>query len=120
MKSPQKTKRANARRNRSKIAKSRRPVRPVNVPPGSTEALVSKEEAPTPGAKDQVKGTKTSPGPAKGGPPGKTSLEALFPRSLKQTWAEEATEQQALNIASARECYTTRGLVLYLGAGISS
>ena len=47
------------------------------------------------------------------------SLQELFPPKLQDRWENEAAEVQASNITSARDAYIRRGLVLYLGAGVS-
>lgn len=47
------------------------------------------------------------------------SLKDLFPETLKQSWQEEAAQLQEENIARARKAYRDRGLVLYIGAGVS-
>jgi SIR2-like domain len=47
------------------------------------------------------------------------SLEQLFPPVLQTAWTNEASAVQQRNLESAREAYTRRGLVLYLGAGVS-
>jgi hypothetical protein len=47
------------------------------------------------------------------------SLEDLFPPTLKQSWQEEAKQLQTESIRDARLAYTHRGLVLYIGAGVS-
>lgn len=47
------------------------------------------------------------------------SLQELFPPKLQDRWESEAAEVQASNITSARDAYIRRGLVLYLGAGVS-
>jgi hypothetical protein len=47
------------------------------------------------------------------------SFEHLFPPTLQDAWANESAAVQQANIASAREAYIRRGLVLYLGAGVS-
>jgi hypothetical protein len=47
------------------------------------------------------------------------SLEDLFPPTLKQEWQAEARLFQAKNIDGARFAYRNRGLVLYIGAGVS-
>jgi SIR2-like protein len=47
------------------------------------------------------------------------SLEQLFPPVLQAAWTNEASAVQQRNLESAREAYTRRGLVLYLGAGVS-
>src|SRR5215213_2004346 len=49
----------------------------------------------------------------------KISLEDLFPPDLKASWETEAVNLQRENILSARDAYRRRGLVLYIGAGIS-
>lgn len=46
-------------------------------------------------------------------------MDEFFPPALKEAWKEEATREQRDNIRSAREAYIRRGLVLYLGAGVS-
>jgi hypothetical protein len=46
-------------------------------------------------------------------------LRDLFPATMKHQWRRESTEEQQKNIESARRAYTSRGLVLYLGAGVS-
>ncbi|HEY7187497.1 MAG TPA: SIR2 family protein [Vicinamibacterales bacterium] len=58
--------------------------------------------------------------PSNGGLGGPTiSLERLFPPTLQQSWSNESVAEQQANIDSAREAYSRRGLVLYLGAGVS-
>ena len=52
-----------------------------------------------------------------GSPP--ISLEHLFPPTLQASWENEADAVQQENIKSARDAYGRRGLVLYLGAGVS-
>ena len=47
------------------------------------------------------------------------SLEDLFPPTLKEKWTSEAMNLQDANIVSARQAYIRRGLVLYIGAGVS-
>lgn len=47
------------------------------------------------------------------------SLDRLFPTKLQQSWEDEANRVQRENIESAKEAYARRGLVLYLGAGVS-
>jgi len=47
------------------------------------------------------------------------SLEDLFPPSLKEEWQADARRLQTENIDEARFAYTSRGLVLYIGAGVS-
>src|SRR5687767_11598838 len=47
------------------------------------------------------------------------SLERLFPRSVRQAWNSDARKLQEANVRSARQAYARRGLVLYIGAGVS-
>ncbi len=47
------------------------------------------------------------------------SLDRLFPTSLQSAWEAESQGVQRANISSAREAYARRGLVLYVGAGVS-
>jgi hypothetical protein len=47
------------------------------------------------------------------------SLQQLFPPRLQDQWESEAADVQQSNIQSARDAYIRRGLVLYLGAGVS-
>jgi hypothetical protein len=99
--------------------------RTVDSPPASIEAAAVAAEAPRPspepGSADLKTGESNTMTAAadKQDSAAKVSLSDLFPPTLKETWKQERAHQQEENIRSAREAYRRRGLVLYLGAGVS-
>jgi hypothetical protein len=97
------------------------PKGPTDAPPASTEAVMVATQAAAADAKAAATPKKGEDSAAAQKQAGKAriALDQFFPPALKEEWKRQMDVEQQENIRSAREAYTRRGLVLYLGAGVS-
>jgi len=84
---------------------------------GSTKKSAAKKNGAKKAARSKPRSKPAAATPEK--PESNISLEDLFPPTLKASWEDEARNLQAENIKAARDAYARRGLVVYIGAGVS-